>query len=121
MLDPFRGYANELRDSLPDAVQALDAFHVVKLDTQVLDEVRRHGQREQLGQRGHRDDPIYKIRGLPRHDLEHLSERQHRRLQAGVAVGDPDGESKLAWSCYQQRRATYSGTASLREHRQLAG
>ncbi len=30
-LDPFRGYANALRDSLPDALQALDAFHVVKV------------------------------------------------------------------------------------------
>ena len=28
-LDPFRGYANALRDSLSDAVQVLDAFHVV--------------------------------------------------------------------------------------------
>ena len=32
-LDPFRGYANALRDSLSDAVQVLDAFHVVKLGT----------------------------------------------------------------------------------------
>jgi hypothetical protein len=29
-----------LRDSLSDAVQVLDTFHVVKLSTQVLDEVR---------------------------------------------------------------------------------
>ncbi len=27
-LDPFRGYGNALRDSLSDAVQVLDAFHV---------------------------------------------------------------------------------------------
>ena len=62
-LDPFRGYANALRDSLSDAVQVLDAFHVVKLGTQVVDEVRRRVQQEQLGRRGHRDDPLYKIRG----------------------------------------------------------
>ena len=30
-LDPFRGYANAIRDELPDAVAVLDAFHVVKL------------------------------------------------------------------------------------------
>nr|MDP9460962.1 transposase [Actinomycetota bacterium] len=30
-LDPFRGYANALRDHLSDAVQVLDAFHVVKV------------------------------------------------------------------------------------------
>jgi len=88
-LDPFRGYPNALRDSLPDAVQVLDAFHVVKLGTQVVNEVRRRVQQEQLGRRGHRDDPLYRIRGLLRHGLEHLSERQHRKLQICLAGGDP--------------------------------
>ncbi|MGW5237744.1 transposase [Monashia sp. NPDC004114] len=45
-LDPFRGYANALRDELPDAVAVLDAFHVVKLGTQVVDETRRRVQQE---------------------------------------------------------------------------
>jgi hypothetical protein len=31
-LDPFRGYANAVRDELDDAVAVLDAFHVVLLD-----------------------------------------------------------------------------------------
>jgi transposase len=30
-LDPFRGYANAIRDELPDAAAVLDALHVVKL------------------------------------------------------------------------------------------
>jgi transposase len=30
-LDPFRGYANAIRDRLPDAVAVLDAVHVVRL------------------------------------------------------------------------------------------
>jgi hypothetical protein len=30
-LDPFRGYANAIRDELPEAITVLDAFHVVKL------------------------------------------------------------------------------------------
>jgi transposase len=119
-LDPFRGYANALRDSLSDAVQVLDAFHVVKLGTQVVDEVRRRVQQEQFGRRGHKHDPLYKIRGLLRHGLEHLSERQHARLQAGLIAGDPNCEVELAWSCYQQLRAIYAGTASLRERRTLA-
>ena len=119
-LDPFRGYANALRDSLPDAVQVLDAFHVVKLATGVVDEVRRRGQQEQLHRRGHKDDPLYKIRGLLRHGLEHLSERQHRKLGSCLSLGDPHGEVELAWSCYQQLRTIYAGTASLRERRTLA-
>ena len=40
-LDPFRGYANAIRDELPDATAVLDAFHVVKLAGNVVDEVRR--------------------------------------------------------------------------------
>jgi transposase len=40
-LDPFRGYANAIHDGLPDAVGVLDAFHVVRLGTQMVDEVRR--------------------------------------------------------------------------------
>jgi transposase len=108
-LDPFRGYANALRDSLSDAVQVLDAFHVVKLGTQVVDEVRRRVQQEQLGRRGHKHDPLYTIRGLLRHGAEHLSDRQQRRLAAGLQAGDPDAEVELAWSCYQQLRQIYSG------------
>ena len=119
-LDPFRGCANALRDSLPDAVQVLDAFHVVKLGTQVVDEGRRRVQQEQLQRRGHRDDPLYKIRGLLRHGLEHLSERQHHKLQTCLLLGDPHSEVELAWSCYQQLRAVYAGTAGLRERRALA-
>jgi transposase len=109
-----------MRDWLSDAVRVLDAFHVVKLGTQALDEVRCCVQQGQLGRRGHRDDPLYKIRGLLRHGLEHLSERQHARLQAGLLAGDPNCEVELAWSCYQQLRAIYAGTASLRERRTLA-
>jgi transposase len=53
-LDPFRGYANAIRDELPDAVAVLDAFHVVKLGAQALDEVRRRVQQQTVGRRGHR-------------------------------------------------------------------
>jgi hypothetical protein len=39
-LDPFRGYANAIRDELPDAVAVLDAFHVVRLGTQATEAAR---------------------------------------------------------------------------------
>ncbi len=51
--------------------RVLDAFHVVKLGTQVVDEVRRRVQQQTLQRRGHKDDPLYKIRGLLRHGVEH--------------------------------------------------
>ena len=40
-LDPFRGYKNAIDDQLADATAVLDAFHVVKLATQVVDDVLR--------------------------------------------------------------------------------
>ena len=46
---PTTGYANAIPDELPDAVAVLDAFHVVKLGTQVVDEVRRRIQQDTLG------------------------------------------------------------------------
>ncbi|MGO4803903.1 transposase [Arthrobacter sp. 2MCAF15] len=51
-LDPFRGYTNAIRDELPEAITVLDAFHVVKLGSAMVDEVRRRVQRDTLGHRG---------------------------------------------------------------------
>jgi transposase len=106
-LDPFRGYANAIRDQLPDSVAVLDAFHVVRLGTAVVDEVRRRVQQQQLGHRGHRDDPLYQVRGLLRHGAEHLTGRQLHRLDTGLTHGDPGWEVTVAWHCYQRLRAIY--------------
>jgi transposase len=117
-LDPFRGYANAVRDGLPDAVAVLDAFHVVRLGTQVVDEVRRRVQQDTLGRRGHKDDPLYKIRGLLRHGVEHLTERQQAKLTACLDAGDPAVEVNVAWQCYQQLRSIYHATPA--KGRQIA-
>jgi len=109
-LDPFRGYANAIRDGLPDAVAVLDAFHVVRLGTQVVDEVRRRVQQDTLGRRGHKDDPLYKIRGLLRHGVEHLTERQQAKISHCLDAGDPHSEVNVAWQCYQQLRSIYHAT-----------
>jgi transposase len=110
-LDPFRGYANAIRDELPDAVAVLDAFHVVKLGTQVVDEVRRRVQQDTLGRRGHKDDPLYKIRGLLRRGREHLNERQVDKLNTCLIAGDPGSEVTIAWHAYQQLRSMYQTTS----------
>jgi transposase len=116
-LDPFRGYANAIRDQLPDAVAVLDAFHIVRLGTQVLDEVRRRCQQATLGRRGHKDDPLYKIRGLLRHGHEHLTSKQLARLNAGLEAGDPTWEVTVAWQCYQQLRAAYAANSASQGRR----
>jgi transposase len=106
-LDPFRGYANAIHDGLPDTVAVLDAFHVVRLGTQVVDEVRRRVQQDTLGRRGHKHDPLYRIRGLLRHGVEHLTERQQVKITACLNAGDPTDEVNITWQCYQQLRSIY--------------
>jgi transposase len=101
---------NAIRDGLPDAVAVLDAFHVVRLGTQVVDEVRRRVQQDTLGRRGHKHDPLYKIRGLLRHGVEHLTEKQQAKISHCLDAGDPGDEVNVAWQCYQQLRSIYHAT-----------
>jgi len=118
-LDPFRGYGNAVRDELQDATAVLDAFHVVKLGLTAMEETRRRVQQEQLGHRGRKHDPLYKIRNILRAGVERLTERQIQRLEAGLEAGDPDYEVTLAWRCYQQLRSAYH-TTNLAEGRAIA-
>ena len=85
--------------------RVLDAFHVVRLGTQAVDEVRRRVQQDTLGCRGHKHDPLYKIRGLLRHGAEHLTEKQQAKISHCLDAGDPDEEVNVAWQCYQQLRS----------------
>jgi Transposase len=97
-LDPFRGYANAIHDGLPDAVAVLDAFRVVRLGTQVVDEVWRRVQQDSLGRRGHKHDPLYQIRGLLRHGVEHLTQKQQAKISRCVHAGDSTAEVNLTHS-----------------------
>jgi len=115
LLDPFRGHANALRDELGEATPVLDAFHVVKLAGQALDEVRRRVQQDTLGRRGHKSDPLYRIRNIARTGAEHLSDRQWGRLLDCLGRGDPDDEVLVAWpdSCRASHPATGGSLARI--------
>jgi transposase len=106
-LDPFHGYKNAIDDQLEDARSVLDAFHVVKLASQVVDEVRRRVQQDTTGHRGRRDDPLYRVRNILRAGAEHLTDRQRARLHAAFTAREEHLEVELAWSCAQQVRAAY--------------
>ena len=110
-LDPFRGYANAIRDELPDATAVLDAFHVVKLAGNVVDEVRRRVQQSTLHRRGHKNDPLYRIRRTLLTGEEHLTDRQRTLLAKYLPAGDPNGEVDLAWRIYQSVRGIYAASS----------
>ena len=118
-LDPFRGYGNAIRDELEDAVAVLDAFHVVKLGLQAMEETRRRVQQEQLGHRGRKNDPLYKIRNALRAGAEKLTERQIDRIDAGLQAGDPTWEVTIAWQAYQRLRSAFA-TRDLRHGHKIA-
>lgn len=106
-LDPFAGYKNAIDDELEDAVAVLDAFHVVKLGTAAVDEVRRRVQQTTLGHRGRKGDPLYGIQTILRAGRENLTEKQHARLEAAFAHRDEHVEVEVAWQCAQQLRDAY--------------
>ena len=106
-LDPFHGYKNAIDDQLDDAVAVLDAFHVVKLATTALDQVRRRVQQEIHGHRGRKGDPLYGIRHILHAGLERLTDRQRARLDHAFAADERHDEVAIAWQCAQQVRAAY--------------
>jgi transposase len=106
-LDPFHGYKNAIDEHLEDATAILDAFHVVKLGTAALDEVRRRVQQQTLGHRGRKGDPLYGIRNILRAGAEHLTDRQRARLAAAIAADDAHEEVHVAWQVAQRLRSAY--------------
>ena len=106
-LDPFHGYKNAIDDHLDDAIAVLDAFHIVKLGGQAVDEVRRRVQQAIHGHRGRKDDPLYGIRNLLRCAVERLTDRQHTRLEKAIDADERHVEVIIAWRCAQQLRQAY--------------
>ena len=117
-LDPFRGYATALRTSLPHATRVLDAFHVTRLGFAAVDDVRRRVQQDDLGHRGRKDDPLYRIRRVLRRGHEHLTDIAWDRLLTGLDVGDVDGQVAAAWIAAQDLRLLYR--AKTRDRRRAA-
>ena len=106
-LDPFHGYKNAIDDQLEDAVAVLDAFHVVKLGTKVVDEVPPPGPA------GHPRPPRPQGRPALR-DPEHPARRRRapHRPAARPAARPLDADERhvevdVAWQCAQQVRAAY--------------
>jgi transposase len=119
-LDPFRGYATALRTSLPNATRVLDSFHVVRLGFDALDQVRRRVQQQMLGHRGHKHDPLFRIRRLLRRGYEHHTATSWSRMLAGLEAGDVDQQVQRAWIAAQELRLLYrTPNRTSAEHRLL--
>ncbi|QTX06227.1 ISL3 family transposase [Agromyces archimandritae] len=118
-LDPFAGYKTAIEDTLDDAVAVLDAFHVVKLGTAAVDEVRRRVQQDTLGHRGRKGDPLYGVQTILRAGAENLTDKQRSRLAKAIEAHPAHEEVFVAWQCAQQLRSAYH-QKDLAEGRRIA-
>ncbi|QYG93454.1 ISL3 family transposase [Iamia sp. SCSIO 61187] len=110
-LDLSGPYRKTFNDTLPDAVQVADPFHVIKLANTRLDDVRRRVQQETLGHRGHRDDPLYRSRRLLTKAHERLDDQGEAKLLSFLDAGDPHGEVRMAWHAKETLRGLFDQPA----------
>lgn len=116
-LDPFGGYKSAIDAELADATAVLDAFHVVKLGTQVVDEVRRRVQQDTTGHRGRKGDPLFGIQTILRAGAENLTDRQLTRLERAITADEAHEEVYVAWRCAQDLRAAYQARDTVEGRR----
>ncbi len=84
-----------------------------------MEETRRRVQQEQLGHRGRKNDPLYRIRNALRAGADNLTERQIDRIDAGLQAGDPTWEVTIAWQAYQRLRSGFA-SKDLRQGHKIA-
>lgn len=106
-LDLSGPYRKTFTDTLPDAVQVADPFHVIKLANSKLDECRRRVQNETLGHRGRKDDPLYRSRRLLTKGHQRLDETGETKLLGFLEAGDPRGEVRMTWHAKETLRGFY--------------
>ena len=105
---PFQGQQERHRLACSqDATSVLDAFHIVKLAGDALDEVRRRVQQDALGHRGRKGDPLYQIRLLLHASCDRLTKRQQERLRAAFTADEAHISVEVAYLLTQQVREVF--------------
>ena len=105
VIDPHAGYAAAVRAALPDALIAVDHFHLIMLGNKAVTAVRQRVTRDLLGRRGRTIDPAWANRRLLLRGRERLSERALARMWNGCVDHDPSGAILSAWIAKEELRA----------------
>jgi transposase len=106
-LDMSNAYAAVFSVTLPHVIQVVDRFHAIQLANRTLDDVRRRVQIEQLGHRGRKADPLYRIRRTLLTGEERLNPKARARLEALLELGDPNAEVAMAHRVKEALRDFY--------------
>ena len=119
VIDPYQPYATAVAKGLPGARLVVDHFHVIRLANTALDEVRRRTQQATLGHRGHKADPLYRIRRRLLASHDRLDAAAFARMLAWLDAGDPEGEVGAAYLAKELLRETYLAGDALEARRRL--
>lgn len=109
-LDLTDTYRSGLFPHLSHARRVADPFHVVRVGNRMVDQVRRRVQNETMGRRGHKEDPLYRVRKLLIRADERLDERGRAKLMEALRRGDPFDEVLGAWLAKEACRSIYLQT-----------
>lgn len=118
-LDPSAGYRRALEDHLPAATLVVDHWHCVRLANRAIDGVRRRVQNETLGHRGHKDDPLYRIRRVLLTGYERLTDTRFEWRCSMLAVGDPDGVVGAAFVAKELLREVFAALDEAHARRRM--
>ncbi|WP_282860512.1 ISL3 family transposase [Pseudoclavibacter helvolus] len=105
-MDGFTGFKSAAVEQLPDAVEVLDPFHVVKLAGDALDTCRQRVQQATTGHRGRTSDPLSGVRRALHTGTTLLTERQIGRLES-VFANPEHAEVEAVWTIYQRVITAY--------------
>ncbi|GAA2122113.1 hypothetical protein GCM10009824_24890 [Kocuria atrinae] len=95
-MDGFTGFNTAAAEELPDAVPAIDPFHVVALAGGGLDRCRQRVQQATTGHRGRAGDPLYKARRTLHTGTNLLTDNQRARVEAVFAL-EEHVEVEVTW------------------------
>ena len=96
-LDMSKTYNAVFKVVTPKATRVIDRFHVMRHAIYAVDQTHRRVQQQALGHRGRKDDPLYKARRLLVIRETGTDPELTERLDALLALGDPDGEVAFAY------------------------
>ena len=105
-MDGFSGFKTASVEELPEAVEVMDPFHVVKLAGDALDEVRRRIQQETTGHRGRATDPLYRARRTLHTGADLLTAKQQERI-VGLFADANFTAVEVTWAVYQDIVSAY--------------
>lgn len=116
--DLFSGFKSAAA-TIEGVVVVADVFHVIRLALQALDEVRRRRQQQIHGHRGHKDDPLFKLRRVLRVGQERLTVSKLEEIFERLAAADTDDEVGAAWVAVDLLRRVYRAPDRDTAHRRL--